>query len=44
VLYIYMDQAKDRVARLFGKRHVLGSEAMPITRDAVSGGHPVTNR
>jgi hydrophobic/amphiphilic exporter-1 (mainly G- bacteria), HAE1 family len=44
VLYIYMDQAKDRVARLFGKRDVLGSEAMPITRDAVSGGNPATNR
>ena len=31
VLYIYMDQLKDRIARLFGKRRLAGSDSAPTS-------------
>jgi HAE1 family hydrophobic/amphiphilic exporter-1 len=36
VLYIYMDQAKEAIARMFGKRHVAGSEHVPMSHDPVT--------
>jgi len=41
VLYIYMDHAKDRLVRLFGKRHVNGSEPAPSSHGPVAGGGPI---
>jgi hydrophobic/amphiphilic exporter-1 (mainly G- bacteria), HAE1 family len=41
VLYIYMDQAKDWIARLFGKRHASGSESAPASHGPVGGGGPI---
>jgi len=40
VLYIYMDQAKEAIARLFGKRHVAGSEHVPISHGPVTRSGP----
>jgi HAE1 family hydrophobic/amphiphilic exporter-1 len=41
VLYIYMDQAKDGIARMFGKRRVVGSEPAPTARGPVGSGGPI---
>ena len=41
VLYIYMDHAKDRVVRLFGKRQVASSEPAPTSHGPVAGGGPI---
>src|SRR5262249_51250107 len=41
VLYIYMDQLKDWIARLFGKRRVAGSEAAPVSHASTPGGSPI---
>jgi HAE1 family hydrophobic/amphiphilic exporter-1 len=40
VLYIYMDQAKESIARLFGKRHVTGAEHVPISHGPVTRSGP----
>jgi HAE1 family hydrophobic/amphiphilic exporter-1 len=41
VLYIYMDQAKDGIARMFGKRRVVGSEPAPTAHGPVGSSGPI---
>ena len=41
VLYIYMDQAKEAIARMFGKGHIVGSEPAPGSHGPVAGGGPI---
>jgi hypothetical protein len=41
VLYIYMEQAKEAVGRLFRKRHVIVPEPAAISNGPMAGGGPI---